>query len=109
MKRRNKEREKAARKAEKAAAAPPAPAKAAKKDGDAEQLEEKLDPREYFKIRSRTIKKLKDTHDPNPYPHKFQVTTDMRQFVQEYDSLTKGEEKTDVEVRVGGRIYGKVR
>ena len=72
-------------------------------------MEEKLDPREYFKIRSRTIKKLKETQDPNPYPHKFEVNTDMQKFVKEYESLTKGEEKKDTEVRVGGRIYTKVR
>lgn len=67
-----------------------------------------LDPRQYFERRSRAVKKLKQDNDPNPYPHKFQVTTDMQEFVREYDRLATGEERKDVEVRVGGRIYGKV-
>jgi len=32
----------------------------------------------------------------------------MAEFVKEYTPLSKGEEKTDIEVRIGGRIYGKV-
>ena len=60
---------------------------------------------QYFEIRSNRIKKLKDTQQPNPYPHKFHATTDLRQFLKEYASLAKGEVRPDVEVRVGGRIY----
>ena len=103
-KRRTKARETAAKKAEKAAKAPAQPTKRK----SAEEDEAQLDPRQYFEIRSRAIKKLKDTHDPNPYPHKFQVTTDMTDFVKEYEPLTKGEEKKETEVRIGARIYGKV-
>jgi len=33
----------------------------------------------------------------------------MAEFVKEYTPLSKGEEKKDIEVRIGGRIYGKVR
>jgi len=32
----------------------------------------------------------------------------MADFVKEYESLTKGEEKKETEVRIGARIYGKV-
>jgi len=32
----------------------------------------------------------------------------MAEFVKEYTPLSKGEEKKDTEVRIGGRIYGKV-
>lgn len=48
---------------------------------------------------------MKQDMNPNPYPHKFNVTTDMPTFMKEYESLQKGEEKKDVEVRVGARIY----
>ena len=106
VKRRNKQRQIAEQKAKKAAAAPPAPAPKRKQNN--EEDEAKLDPRMYFEIRSRAIKKLKQTRQPDPYPHKFHVTTDMRQFVKEYTSLKTGEERKDVEVRVGARIYGKV-
>ena len=50
---------------------------------------------------------MKDSQKPNPYPHKFKVTTDLREFLKEYDSLKKGELREDVEVRLGGRIYTK--
>lgn len=56
-------------------------------------------------MRSRTMKKLDETKDPNPYPHKFSVNTDMTRYMQDYESLQTGEEKKDVEVRVAGRIY----
>jgi hypothetical protein len=32
----------------------------------------------------------------------------MKDFVKEYEPLSKGEEKKDIEVRIGARIYGKV-
>lgn len=51
---------------------------------------------------------MKQDMNPNPYPHKFKVTTDMPAFMKDYDSLQKGEEKKDIEVRVGARIYGTV-
>ena len=62
---------------------------------------------QYFEIRSRNINKLRQSKNPNPYPHKFQVTTDLRDFVKEYASLGRGEHRFDVEVRIGGRIYTK--
>lgn len=55
LKKRQKNRERDAKKAEKAAAAPPKPV-AAKKD-NAEADEKALDPRQYFEIRSRAINK----------------------------------------------------
>lgn len=107
VKRRTKQRGAAARKAEKEAKAPPSTAPKRKQNA-AEEDETKLDPRQYFEIRTRAVKKLKQSNDPNPYPHKFHVTTDMPKFVEDYKSLETGEEKKDIEVRVGARIYGKV-
>ena len=50
---------------------------------------------------------MKESKQPNPYPHKFQVTTDLREFLKKYESLKTGEVLKDVEVRLGGRIYVK--
>ncbi|KAI9842881.1 MAG: lysyl-tRNA synthetase [Thelocarpon superellum] len=108
LKKRQKVRAVEEKKREKAAAAPaqPATTKTAKKS-NVEEEESELTPNQYFEIRSRHIHKLRQTKDPQPYPHKFQVTTDLRQFLQEHESLKKGELRNDVEVRVGGRIYTK--
>lgn len=62
---------------------------------------------QYFEIRSRNINKLRQTKNPNPYPHKFHVNYDVRNIVKEYDSLKSGETRKDVEIRVGGRIFNK--
>ncbi|KAF4312520.1 putative lysyl-tRNA synthetase protein [Botryosphaeria dothidea] len=101
LKRRQKQREKDAKKAEKAAAAPPKPKK------EKQESEEDLTPNQYFEIRSRAVNKLRQTHEPNPYPHKFNVTTDLRDFLKKYESVKTGEQLKDVEVRIGARIYTK--
>ncbi|KAK2784153.1 lysyl-tRNA synthetase [Emmonsiellopsis sp. PD_33] len=106
LKKRQKARAKEAEKREKAAAAPPKAQPAAKK-ASAEEEESELTPNQYFEIRSGKVNKLRQTKNPNPYPHKFQVTTDVREFLKEYQSLEKGEQRTETEVRVAGRIYTK--
>ncbi|KAJ6072931.1 hypothetical protein N7467_011016 [Penicillium canescens] len=105
LKRRQKKRENDAKKKEKEAAAPPK-AKAEKKTS-AEDDEANLTPNQYFEIRSKRINKLRETKQPDPYPHKFQVDTDLRQFLKDYEGLQKGEQKTDVTVRIAGRIFTK--
>ena len=50
---------------------------------------------------------MRQIKKPDPYPHKFQVTTDLRAFLRQYESLKPGEHLKDVECRVGGRIYTK--
>ncbi|PWY78289.1 lysine--tRNA ligase KRS1 [Aspergillus heteromorphus CBS 117.55] len=103
LKRRQKQREKEAKKKEKEAAAPPK----AEKKTSAEDEEANLTPNQYFEIRSKRINKLRETKQPDPYPHKFQVTDDLRKFLKDYEGLEKGEQKTDVPVRIAGRIYTK--
>lgn len=105
LKKRQKQRQKDEEKAKKAAAAPPKPVKEKKSNAEAEEKE--LNPNQYFEIRSRAINKLRASQDPIPYPHKFQVNTDLRVFVKEYTPLKSGEHRKDVEVRLGGRIYNK--
>ncbi|KAJ5525525.1 uncharacterized protein N7484_004347 [Penicillium longicatenatum] len=103
LKRRQKLREKENKKKEKEAAAPPK----AEKKVSAEDEESNLSPNQYFEIRSKRINKLRETKNPDPYPHKFQVTNDLREFLKEYEGLQKGEQKPDVPIRIAGRIYTK--
>ena len=62
---------------------------------------------QYFEIRSRRIQELRKSHDPNPFPHKFEENTDLREFLKEHEKIKTGEHLKDVEVRLGGRIYTK--
>ncbi|KAI9805951.1 MAG: Protein kinase [Sarcosagium campestre] len=105
LKKRLKQRENERKKKEKAAAAPPKPQSA--KKTNVEDEESNLTPNQYFEIRSRNINQLRQTKSPNPYPHKFNVTTDLRDFIAEHESCKTGEQRKGIEVRVGGRIYTK--
>lgn len=60
---------------------------------------------QYFEIRSRAVKRMKETNSPNPYPHKFHVTYDLRNFESEFGHLKKGETLKDRVMQVGCRIY----
>ncbi|KAF1350008.1 lysyl-tRNA synthetase [Delphinella strobiligena] len=104
LKKRQKQRQKEKEKAEKAATVQQPPKK---KAASAEEDEAQLNPNQYFEIRSRAIQKLRQSHDPNPYPHKFHVKYDVRNFVKDFGELKKGEHKKDVEITIGGRIYNK--
>lgn len=105
LKKRQKQRQKDEAKREREAAAPAKPVHTAKSNAEADEKE--LNPNQYFEIRSRNINKLRTTKQPNPYPHKFHVNYDLRNFVKDYNSLKSGEHKKDVEIRLGARIYNK--
>jgi len=108
LKKRIKQRETEKKKAEKAAQAAASSEAAPKKQkASAEEEENNLTPNQYFEIRSAKIKKLKETQSPNPYPHKFHVNTDLREFLKQYESLKSGELREDIDIRIGGRIYTK--
>ncbi|KAF2277793.1 lysyl-tRNA synthetase [Westerdykella ornata] len=101
LKKRQKHREQQKKKAEKAANAPlPTHSKAKAK----EPSEDDLNPNQYFEIRSRAINALRETKNPNPYPHKFHVNTRVGDFLEKYDHLKKNEVLEDVEIRVAVRI-----
>ncbi|XP_054155210.1 lysine--tRNA ligase-like [Oppia nitens] len=70
------------------------------------QNDEELDENEYFVIRSKAINELKGSGG-QPYPHKFNVTTSLTNFIHKYEHL-KPEEiiKTD-ELSVAGRVHAK--
>uniref|UniRef100_A0A060TDT8 Lysine--tRNA ligase n=1 Tax=Blastobotrys adeninivorans TaxID=409370 RepID=A0A060TDT8_BLAAD len=99
LKKRQKARELAKKKAEKAAAQPQKP-QGAKRPDD-------LNPNEYFEIRSRQILELKKTHEPNPYPHKFHRDIRVDEFVEKYKHLTRGQELKDEKIAIAGRIHVK--
>ncbi|KAJ9151163.1 Lysine--tRNA ligase [Pleurostoma richardsiae] len=107
LKKRQKARQREEEKKKKAAAAPPK-APSAKKAAAGEN-EEELDPRQYFELRSRQVKGLLDSSNPsdNPYPHKFHVTYDDRNFVEEFGHLKSGEHDQGKQISIAGRIYGK--
>jgi len=105
LKRRLKEEKKAAEKAEKekakaeAEAANPKAASAKPKAS-----EEDISPNEYFKLRSIAVEELK-TDNSHPYPHKFDVSISLTNFLQEYERLKDGETLKDVVVKCAGRIH----
>ncbi|KAI5961290.1 KRS1 [Candida margitis] len=105
LKKRQKQRAIEAKKAQKA----PAPqAKSSKKKNEFADL----NPNQFHEIRSRQIEELreKSNADPsafNPYPHKFDVTKRLPDFVKEYSHLKRGESLKDVTLQVTGRIMTK--
>ncbi|KAF2870679.1 lysyl-tRNA synthetase [Massariosphaeria phaeospora] len=102
LKRRTKQREsqkKKADKAEKSGVVPTRP-----KTNTNELSEDDLNPNQYFELRSRTINALRASKQPNPYPHKFDVKTSVRDFLDKYEHVKSGETQQDVEIRTAVRI-----
>ncbi|KAI9006655.1 lysyl-tRNA synthetase [Phycomyces nitens] len=104
IKRRTKQREKEAAKAAKAATAPKAPTEKAK---SAEEGEDELNPNQYFELRSKSIRHLRETQEPNPYPHKFQVELSLPEFIAKYNDIPVGERLDKDIITVSGRIHNK--
>ncbi|PWN25626.1 lysyl-tRNA synthetase [Jaminaea rosea] len=97
LKRRQKQREKEAQKAAKAAAAPPQTKK---------ENEEDLSPSQYYERRVRTIQQLRETRNPDPYPHKFHVSTSLTDFIEKYESRVEAGAQLEGEsVSLAGRIH----
>lgn len=64
--------------------------------------------KQYFEIRSRQIQALRQTLDPNPYPHKFDVSTSLATYIHNYDAEGKikpGERLQGVTESIAGRIH----
>jgi len=108
LKKREKKREKELEKAEKQKN------RAEQRQGDHNEIqnrdaldEEGLTANQYFEIRSSVINKLRDTKAPYPYPHKFNVDTQIPAFVEKYNHLGAGETLPDVFVRIAGRLHNK--
>ncbi|KAG5649739.1 hypothetical protein H0H81_002236 [Sphagnurus paluster] len=105
LKRREKQRAKDANKAAKG----PAPQAKPKEDAKASGAnEEELNPNQYYELRSRQILNLKETQSPNPYPHKFHVTSSLTRYVELYGKEGKippGTKLEGVTESLAGRIH----
>ncbi|XP_071743833.1 lysine--tRNA ligase [Lepeophtheirus salmonis] len=65
---------------------------------------EDISPNEYLKLRSNAIQTMKSNGE-KPYPHKFDVSISLSDYIEKYSDLTEGTRLDDVEVRVAGRIH----
>ncbi|CAL2032580.1 unnamed protein product [Caenorhabditis brenneri] len=63
------------------------------------------DPQEYFNMRVRMIEARRAAGE-NPFPHKFDVTISLTDFIAKYSSL-QNEQVADEIVSVAGRIHSK--
>jgi lysyl-tRNA synthetase class 2 len=59
---------------------------------------------QYFEIRSKKIQALRASKQPNPYPHKFLVNSQLPGYLRDYGHLKKGETEPDKEIRMGLRV-----
>nr|CAD1838809.1 unnamed protein product [Ananas comosus var. bracteatus] len=68
--------------------------------------DEDMDPTQYYNNRLKVLSSLKEV-GVNPYPHKFQVSMTIVEYVEKYGSLSDGEHLKEVEVSLAGRIMNK--
>ena len=101
LKRRQKQRQKDAEKAAKAEAAGAAPAKA----GSALAAEETLTPNQYYEMRRRAIQALRESRQPDPYPHKFHVSLSLTDFIARFQRRVEPGAQLDEVVSVAGRLH----
>jgi len=107
IKRREKARKKAEEKASKEAKRE-ADRKLVEKSADGkskgfDEDEEELDPSKYKEIR---LKQIQQYGESSCYPHKFQVTLSIPEFIERYSALEK-DSRSDEVVSVAGRIFSK--
>lgn len=109
LKRRQKQRETEKKKAEKKAAqAATAPEKKAAAGGSAAAAEDELDAAAFYELRSNVIKKMRETKNPDPYPHKFNVTQGIPQYVREWGVEGKVADGQTTEVEKEISLAGRV-
>lgn len=56
---------------------------------------------QYYENRLKNLASAKAA-GVNPYPHKFQVSISLKEYIDKYGSLSEGEHLKNVEVRVTG-------
>lgn len=67
-----------------------------------------IPPQQYFELRSRAIQKLRETQSPNPYPHKFDVTSSITNYIENFgdkDLIQPGEKLEGTTVSLAGRVH----
>jgi lysyl-tRNA synthetase, class II len=60
-----------------------------------------------FELRANAINELRKTKNPDPYPHKFQTSTTIPEFVAKYQHLKRGEQLKGEMVTLAGRALEK--
>ncbi|XP_004930981.1 lysine--tRNA ligase isoform X2 [Bombyx mori] len=101
LKRRLKAEEKLREKAEKASQQPVVAAE--KKPS---KQEEEISPNEYYKLRSGAVAALKNgLKEDHPYPHKFNVSISLEEFIEKYQNLNNGDVLENVTLSVAGRVH----
>jgi lysyl-tRNA synthetase class 2 len=65
-----------------------------------------LDPNEYFNWRVQTVRNMR-AEGENPYPHKFNVTVSIGDFIERYKDGPAGTVNEEVVVSLAGRIHSK--
>ncbi|XP_011201876.2 lysine--tRNA ligase isoform X2 [Bactrocera dorsalis] len=105
LKAEQKAKEKAEKEAQKAAAASANADNNAPKKKSAAASEEEISPNEYFKLRSAAVVDLKKSPETHPYPHKFNVSISLENFIKKYENLKEGEMLEDVSLSVAGRVH----
>ncbi|KAI6191710.1 Lysine--tRNA ligase [Aphelenchoides bicaudatus] len=71
-----------------------------------EKPAEPTDPREYFNSRVRYINDQR-AKGVNPFPHKYNVSISLPEFLKKYDYIEPATTLEDVTESVAGRVYGK--
>ncbi|KAM0733005.1 Lysine--tRNA ligase [Formica fusca] len=67
--------------------------------------EEDISPNEYFKLRSNIVSLLK-TADQHPYPHKFDVSISLTDFIDKFNGRLKNGEAIKNEIHtIAGRVH----
>ncbi|PWA64075.1 lysine--tRNA ligase [Artemisia annua] len=65
--------------------------------------DEDMDPTQYFNNRLSTLAAQK-TAGLNPYPHKFQTTSSIMEYIQKYESLESAEHRKGEQESLAGRL-----
>ncbi|XP_022153306.1 lysine--tRNA ligase, cytoplasmic [Momordica charantia] len=68
--------------------------------------DEEMDPTQYFENRLKYLASYK-ADGKNPYPHKFQVSMSLPEYIEKYGSLNNGDHLEEVLVSLAGRIMSK--
>lgn len=76
-----------------------------KKANDGNFSEAEISPNEFFKLRSAAVEELKKTPETHPYPHKFNVTISLENFIEKYSESIPDGLTLDETVSVAGRIH----
>lgn len=70
------------------------------------KAEEEISPNEYYKLRTAAVAALKNgPKEDHPYPHKFNVTISLEDFIEKYNNLNSGDVLENITVSVAGRVH----